>query len=63
MFQTYHRATLDDLREAVETLESVALLWRRVFGPAHPDTPQVQGALKDAHEALAAHTAASSSAK
>ena len=51
------RATLDDLREAVETLESVALLWRRVFGPAHPDTPQVQGALEAAREALATRAA------
>ena len=55
------RATLDDIREAVETLESVAPLWKRVFGNAHPETPRVQGALKQARAALAARAAASSS--
>ena len=54
-------ATLDDLREAVETLESVAPLWKRVFGPAHPETPKLQLALKNARKALAARSAASSS--
>ena len=50
-------ATLDDYREAVETLESVARFWTRIFGPAHPETPSVQGALKEAREALAARAA------
>jgi len=50
-------ATLDDLREAVTTLESVAPTWKRVFGPAHPETPSAQEALKDAREALAARAA------
>ena len=50
-------ATLDDLREAVATLESVAPLWKRVFGPSHPETPLVQNALEDAREALAARAA------
>ena len=54
-------ATLDDLREAVGTLESVAPSWKRIFGPAHPETAQVQGALKNARKALAARAAASSS--
>ena len=54
-------ATLDDLREGVETLEAVAPLWTRIFGPAHPETAKVQGALEDAREALAIRTAASSS--
>ena len=61
-------ATLDDLREAVQTLEAVAPLWTRIFGEAHPGTRLVQGALEDARaaledarEALAAHTAASPS--
>jgi hypothetical protein len=54
-------ATLDDLRESVETLGSVAPLWTRVFGPSHPDTPSVQRALEDARKALAARAAASSS--
>ena len=47
-------ATLDDLRESVETLESVAPLWKRVFGEAQPETPRVELALKDARKALAA---------
>jgi hypothetical protein len=46
-------ATLDDLREAVETLESVARLWKRVYGPSHPETQQVQTALKQARRVLA----------
>ena len=54
-------ATLDDLRESVETLGSVAPSWARVFGPSHPDTPSVQRALEDARKALAARAAASSS--
>ena len=51
-------ATLDDLREAVETLESVAPAWTHVFGPAHPETTKVQRALASACEALAAGAAA-----
>jgi tetratricopeptide (TPR) repeat protein len=54
-------ATLDELREAVETLESATLSFKRIFGPAHPETAQVQGALKNARKALAARAAASSS--
>ena len=58
----YHNddATLDDLREAVETVESVAPSWKRVFGTAHPETPQVQAALKNARTALARRAAATS---
>ena len=52
-------ATLDDLREAAETLESVARVWIRVFGEAHPETPKAQDALKIARGALAARRAAS----
>ena len=55
-------ATLDDLHEAVETLESVARVWTRVFGEAHPETQKVQGALEEVREALAARAAASSGA-
>ena len=56
-------ATLDDLREAVETLESVLPLWKRVLGESNPETPRVQSALKHAREreALAVRAAASSS--
>ena len=39
--------------EAVATLESVAHSWKRIFGPAHPETPKAQAALKVAREALA----------
>ena len=46
-------ATLDDRREAVEILESVTPVWTRIYGEAHPETPKVQGALKDAREILA----------
>ena len=55
-------ATLDDLREAVETLESVARVWTRVFGEAHPETSMVQNTLAAAHTVLAARAAASSGA-
>jgi len=50
-------ASLDDRREAVATLESVAHSWKRIFGPAHPETPKAQEALEDAREALAASQA------
>jgi hypothetical protein len=43
--------------EAVATLESVAHSWKRIFGPAHPETPKAQEALEDAREALAASQA------
>ena len=54
-------ATLADIRKAVETLESVARSWKRVFGEAHPETPMIRAALEDAREVLAARAAASSS--
>ena len=50
-------ATLDDHREAVATLESVAPTWKRIFGPAHPETQKVQHALKEARKKLAARAA------
>ena len=46
-------AALDDLHEAVSTLEETERLWTRVFGAAHPETPRVQGALATAREELA----------
>ena len=59
----HNAATLGDLREAVETLESVLPLWKRVLGESNPETPRVQSALKHAREreALAARAAGSSS--
>ena len=77
-FQTYHAApddeaaacaasasdgaTLDDVREAVTTLESIAPLWKRIFGEAHPETPKIQEALANVREMLATRVAASSGA-
>ena len=46
-------ATLDDLREAVTTLEDLVPLWTRIFGEARPETPRVHGALATAREKLA----------
>ncbi|CAH0366653.1 unnamed protein product [Pelagomonas calceolata] len=54
-------ATLAELREAVETLESVAPLWRRVFGDSHPETPRIHDALANARERFARAAAASES--
>jgi len=47
-------ATLDDLREAVSTLEDAARIARRVLGSAHPDTASIETALQDARAALRA---------
>ncbi len=47
-------ATLDDLREAVTTLEDVERTARRVFGGAHPLTKDIEDALQEARAALRA---------
>ena len=48
-------ATLDDLREAVTTLEDSARIARRVMGGAHPTTTvEIEGALRDARIILRA---------
>ena len=47
-------ATLDDLREAVTTLEETERTARRVLGGAHPTTVGIGGALQDARAALRA---------
>jgi hypothetical protein len=47
-------ATLDDLREAVTTLEDTERIARRVLGGAHPLTTAFEAALRDAREALRA---------
>ena len=46
------RATLDDLREAVRTLEDLAPTTRRVMGGAHPTTEGVESDLQNARDAL-----------
>ena len=47
-------ATLDDLREAVTTLEDTSRIARRVFGSAHPLTTEIEGELREARAALRA---------
>ena len=46
-------ATLDDLREAVTTLEDMERAARRVLGGAHPLTTDFECGLRDARAALA----------
>ena len=45
-------ATLDELREAVTTLEDAARISRRVLGGAHPLTTAFEGDLRAARDAL-----------
>ena len=47
-------ATLDDLREAVDTLEETERTARRVLGGAHPDTTRIEGSLREVRAALRA---------
>ena len=49
-------ATLDDLREAVTTLEDSERIARRVFGSSHPRTQAIEEELQDARAALRART-------
>ena len=44
-------ATLDDLREAVTTLEDTERIARRVFGGAHPAVEQIEGSLQGSRAA------------
>ena len=46
--------TLDDLREAVTTLEDAGRIARRVLGGAHPVAMGIQDTLQDARAALRA---------
>jgi tetratricopeptide (TPR) repeat protein len=45
-------ATLDDLREAVKTLEETAPTARRVFGGAHPSVAEMDESLQNARQLL-----------
>ena len=45
-------ATLDNLREALTTLEEMVRTARRVFGGAHPLTEQIEEVLRAARAAL-----------
>jgi hypothetical protein len=47
-------ATLDDLREAVTTLEDTERTARRVLGGAHPTTVSIEKALQEARSVLRA---------
>ena len=47
-------ATIDDLREAVTTLEDVAPTARRVLGGAHPLVESIERHLRNARAALRA---------
>ena len=50
-------ATLDDVREAVTTLEETERTARRVLGGTHPTVVSIGGALRDSQEALDARSA------
>ena len=47
-------ATLDDLREAVATLEETERTAQRVLGGAHPITSSIEAALRQSRAALRA---------
>ena len=51
------RATLDDLREAVTTLEDAERIARRVLGGSHPLTAGIENDLRDARAKLAVREA------
>ena len=55
-------ATLNDLREAVNTLGELALTARRVLGGAHPLTEGIERALRNSRAALRARETPSGSA-
>ena len=51
-------STLDDIREAVTTLEDTQRIARRVLGSAHPVTEGIEDALRNARAALRARESA-----
>ena len=55
-------ATLDNLREAVKTLEETERTARRVMGGAHPLTARIENHLRMARAALRAREASTGSA-
>ena len=55
-------ATLDNLREAVTTLEDTTRIARRVFGSSNPLTIEIEGDLKKSRAALRAREASTGSA-
>ena len=55
-------ATLDDVREAMKTLEDTERITRRVLGGSHPLTAQIEGGLRKSRAALRARETPASSA-
>ena len=55
-------ATLNDLREAVTTVEDAARTARRVLGGSHPLTAGIETSLREARAALRARETPSTSA-
>ena len=53
-------ATLDDLREAVTTLEEAERIARRVLGAAHPTAASIERSLQEARAARRTREAPSS---
>ena len=53
-------ASLDDIREAVTTLEESERVVRRVFGGDHPLTSSIEGGLRQARALLCAREIQSS---
>ena len=49
-------ATLDDLRESVNSLEDTERIARRVLGRTHPTTGWIEAHLRNARAALRART-------
>ena len=49
-------ASLDDLNEAVTTLEDVERIARRTFGGTHPFAVRIEGSLRAAREILRLRT-------
>ena len=47
-------ATLDELREAVDTLDATERVARRVLGGSHPLLPTIEGSLENSRAALRA---------
>ena len=56
-------ATLDDIREAVTTLEDTDRIARRVFGGAHPLTVEIERGLQTSRAVLRASEMQPSSAR
>ena len=62
LYRDARGATVDDLREAVTTLEDAERIALRVLGGAHPLTGRFEFRLQEARAALAARETPSASA-